>query len=204
MLYRAYRFCVLALFAVNAAHANPIITYFFNGTLATSINNQTSVTGQFTVDEATNLISDFSFQTPVGIIDNTHYRSGYIGVQPSPDPNGAVWAPAFVSIGNSPPFPEAYLALDFSGANGTRSFRGGPLYTGPVYDYPFEESVHTALSCPAQDPVCSPAAFSFFMSGSASPAAVTPEPATLSLLSCALAVAVGANRRQTLKEKLTT
>ena len=185
----------VALFSASGlAHADQIITFSFTATLATPIANQTSVTGQFSLDQTIGEVSDFSFFTPIGLIAPTNY--GEVAGD-AVSPNGLL---VDLSFFENTAVPSGYLDLVFPGE--LRSFSGGPLYTGPIFSYPFGPYRYADLNCQAVSAACSPVGFSYFTSGSATPILVAaPEPTPLAFFSCALASCWGWHLKRSCGQK---
>src|SRR5262249_28117826 len=114
---------VMPLMSVGSAQAANLQTFNFNGTLATSFNGQTSVTGQFTIDFTTPQITAFHFDTPLATISAPTWTPTLIEVAAT-NPNATF---TVLSLGTTP---GDRLTLWFESP--LSAFSGSSFYTGPV------------------------------------------------------------------------
>lgn len=190
-------FLIALLSASGIAQADPINTFSFTGTLERSFANQTAVTGQFSVNPSTLVVTDYSFTTPIGILDPTHNTPNPL-LSIGPNLLGKVLA--IFSVGPLTESDSGVLLLAFPGTVTTTdnpleriySFSGGPLYTGPIEGIKF---YYSDLDCVRG---CGPTGYiSEFTSGSATLiSAATPEPMTFTLFGCALLFCLGRHLKQ--------
>jgi hypothetical protein len=170
-----------------AAMARADEAFNFTGTLATPLNGDDSVTGQFTLDFTTDAVTGFDFSTPIGTIDPALYYSfaaPFIATSPSADfVIISFFDKATAGLGDS-------LSLEFETSFASFSgdtFFAGPLLVGGGHAQAFLSCQHIVNSDTPGCPAGIGSYVSHFTSGSATPAAV-PEPSALSLFLGCLAI----------------
>jgi hypothetical protein len=167
--------------SIGVARADIQQSFNFSGVLATPINGGTSVTGQFTIDFTTDMITAFDFSAPFGTLSpaSTTGVSDFVAANPM-----ATFTELFFigPAGNQ-------IVLDFESP--LSAFDGSSFYTGPI-----EPTGGGLLAAEVACPSCTPVS-STFSSGSATlvPSAV-PEPKSALLLIGVLLFTVCAIRRK--------
>ena len=170
-----------------SANASPI-TYHFSGTLATSVNGSTSVSGTFTLDKAIPAITDWSFTEPLGVFDTTNSTADI--AQFTEITSNADFV-AFTFVYPSPTF--EVLSIQFETT--LAAFDGSAFHTDPV-TFSGGTTVSELLCDPlGSDSACSAFGASRFASGAASPEP-TPEPASLFLFGSGFTAAIMRLRRR--------
>lgn len=174
------------------------VTYNFSGTLA----DGNTVTGQFSLNDATQQVGAFSFTSPfsaagVTAANYTAVAHGFVGGGPNSYPGED-----FTLIEFSGPNDSNFLILWFPEA--ITSFDGGAIWTtalpGGLFFFSFpppEATLPSYLQCfgnPGPPELCNPlGSFSEFTSGAAVPVPA-PESSSFGLLACGLLGLVGAKR----------
>ncbi len=155
------------------ARADIVSTYDFSGTLAASINSNTSVTGQFQLDFTLASISAFNFSTPTGTINSTDFISN---LSTFTDKSGN----HFVHLDfEDQTAGGGLLSLLFETT--LASFPGNNFFAGTA-DLS-NSTVVSELACVTGGHCTFPGAFSLFTSGTATLASVpAPKPSSLVLL----------------------
>lgn len=176
----AHILCAMALFLFlipGKAHADSVVMYDFSGTLATPIGGSTSVTGTFSLDTTTSTITTFNFTSPIGSFTTGNSTSNFFAYTPANSPKQD-----FLQFAFDNPTNDGVLLLLFQSS--VASFNAStPLYTSALEPGMFSPAEYSLIFC---DVNCT--GQSFFTSGSASPAPVTPptsapEPSSLLMLS---------------------
>jgi hypothetical protein len=157
--------------AAGAASADIVKTYDFTGTLANLVNGGTSVTGEFTLDQTTGTLGDYSFDTPAGVLDAADTVAAIATFSPAESP-----AVDFTELYANSTDTHVNFFLVFQ--TDLSSLSGSSFYIGPVNV--LGGTAESGLTCQGLPECGNAVEASVFTSGEATLA--LPEPATWALM----------------------
>jgi hypothetical protein len=169
----------LATSITSAVCASDLVdTYDFVGTLTSSIDGDSSVTGQFSYDWTTNRFGQFTMNIPGLTFASSSGIGGHVTIYPSSGLGDPFTTLTFTTVLGDPS-----VTLLFDG-DGPQGLAGGDIYPGPIELY--SGTGETTATSEAQCVAC-PVPYQLGFSSGVATLASVPEPAEWALMLTGLA-----------------